>query len=142
MGADIDRRIAFFVVATLTNSSSSVDRIVGGGGAAAGEVFAASESALSVTLTTWVARDAFSRVDRPSFCSAGGAGVVVPDLPRREGAFAVVFVFARDGIGVLWKSSAAGGIESSFGRSKLLRSARVVGVHVATEETALRTASA
>lgn len=88
-----------------------------------------------------MASDAFSRVDRPSFCSAEGAGVVVPDLPRREGALAAAFVLARDGIGVLRESSAAGGIESSFGRSKFLRSARVAGVHVATEETALRTAS-
>lgn len=52
MGADSDRRIAFLVVAVLANSSSSVDRLEGGGGAAAGEGFAASESALSVTLTT------------------------------------------------------------------------------------------
>lgn len=108
-------------------------------GAGAGEaVFAASASALSAALTTWVARAAFSRGERL-------VGVGESHLPRREGAR--VFVLARDREFEVLDE----GRESEsllivalllMSRRRVLRSDDVAGEHVVTEVTALRTASA
>jgi hypothetical protein len=66
-------------------------------------------------------------------------------LTRFDGALATVFVLDRVGFAVFAAprgllSSAAG--VSSLGSSKLLSKADVAGEQVATEDTALRTASA
>jgi hypothetical protein len=133
MGAELDRRSAF-LAAVLTRPSSGAGRE-----AAVGAGFAASPSALRVALTTCVASAAFSLIDRP-FSAGAAAG-----LARRDGALATVFVLDRVGFAALEAgrglvSSTAG--VSSLGSSKLLSNAEVAGVQVATDETALRTASA
>lgn len=136
MGAELERRSAFFA-AVLTSSSSCAGR-----GAGAGAGFAASPSALRVALTTCVASAAFSRKDRPS----SGDGAAAAGLARLDGALATVVVLDRAGFvdfevaPVLFVASTAAA--SSLGRSKVLSRAEVAGEQVATDETALRTASA
>lgn len=137
MGTELERRSAF-LAAVLARSSSSVCPFAGA--AVAGAGFAASPRAFRVALTTWVARVAFSFVDSPLL--AADAGVV--GLARFDGAR--LTVFARD---LLEFAVLVGGRllssvvdASSLGSSKLLRSDDMAGVHVPTDETALRTASA
>ena len=134
MGTVLDRWSAF-LVAVFTRSSFCA------GSGAAGAGFAASPSALRVALTTCVARDAFSRIDKPLSADAVAA------LARLDGALEIVFVrdrvefVALDPVLGLFTSSTAAEV-SSLGSSKLLSRASVAGVHVATDEIALRTASA
>jgi hypothetical protein len=143
MGTELDRWSVLFV-ADLTRSSSSAGRWGGVAGSVGAEVgFAASPSALSVALTTWVASAALSRTDKP----LSAAGVAV--LARFDGALATVFapVFALD---LAWfaafepaRALLSLAIDvSSFESSRVLSKAEVAAEHVATDETALRTASA
>jgi hypothetical protein len=133
MGAELDRRNVF-LAAVLTRSSSCVSRAAG-----AGEGFAASPRALRVALTTCVARAAFSRTDRPPSVA------VAAGLARFDGALASVFVLdgARLADLVVARGLLSSAVTaSSLGSSKVLSRADVAGEHVATDETALRTASA
>lgn len=139
IGAELVRRSAF-VVAVFTKPSSWGGR---GAGVAAG--FAASPRALRVALTTCVASAAFSRTDKPSSAAAGvgvGAGV---GLARLDGALVTVFVLDRLGFATLEEGrvsvSSVIGV-SSLGSNKFFNKTDIAGVQVATEETALRTASA
>jgi hypothetical protein len=100
---------------------------------------------LRVALTTWVASAAFSRTDKPLSAVAGVGVGVGAGLARLDGALVTVFVLdllgfeAFEGGRVLVSSTV--GI-SSLGSNKLFNRTEVAGVQVATEETALRTASA
>jgi hypothetical protein len=75
---------------------------------------------------------------------SAGAGVVV--LARLDGALATVFALDRVGfVGLVAArelASSTVGDASSLGSSRALIRTHVAGVHVATDETALRTASA
>jgi hypothetical protein len=123
MGTELDRRRPFFV-ATLTRSPwvgrSASDTGIGLG-------LAASPSALRVALTTCVASVAFSRIDKTL------SARTYVDFARFDAVLATVFGFDRVGF--------AAADASSLRSSRLLSKAKVVGEQVATDETALRTAS-
>jgi hypothetical protein len=89
-----------------------------------------------------VASAAFSRVDNPF--PAGAAAAVAAGLARFDGALETVFVLDRVEFGVLVaaRGSSSAVDASSLESSKLLRMVEMAGEHVATDETALRTASA
>lgn len=143
MGAELVRRRCLFV-AVLTRSPSWVGRRLGVDGTLDGCGFAASPRARRAAFTTWVANAALSFVESP-FLSATLVFVVFFDSAFGTAAgFALdleVFVAAGWEVGVVvvvavvfWASS--------LGNSRPLSKAVMAGEHVATEETALRTASA
>lgn len=145
MGAELDRRSVVLATAGLpgTSSSSVAGRDVAGGGTD----LAASPRALSVALTTWVARDAFSRVDSPDSVAVGvGVGTA---RPRLDGALdTAVLVLGRRAAALLPGRELGADVFSSVvvscfgGRSRFLRRTEVAGVQVATDPTALRIVSA
>jgi hypothetical protein len=143
IGAELDRRSAF-LVAVFTSSSSCAGRLEGVAGVV-GDGFAASPRTLRVALTTCVASAAFSRTDKPLSATAELEAEAEAGLTRFDGTLATVFARDREGFAVFGAargmlSSAVG--DSSLGSSRALSMADVAGEQVATDATALRTASA